>query len=264
MTSILELDRATKAFGGVTAVDALSFVAPRGQVTGLMGPNGAGKTTVINLISGLLHVDSGRISLNGSDVSAAKPHAIGALGLARTYQNVRLISGLSALEQVIAGSYLKRNTSLLASFLHTPSARRQLRAVQDKALHLLERVNMAHAADVLAETLPYGEQRRVEIARALGADPVLLLLDEPTAGMNPAESAEIGRLTHKLRDEGLSILMVEHNMKLVADFCDSVVVMNFGRLIAQGTPSECIHDPHVQEAYFGKQRNDAGSLQALG
>ncbi|VTU46025.1 ABC transporter ATP-binding protein [Variovorax sp. PBL-E5] len=264
MSAILELDRASKSFGGIAAVSELSFAAGRGKVTGLMGPNGAGKTTVINLISGLLKCDSGSIRLEGTEVSRAKPHDIGALGLARTYQNVRLISGLTALEQVIAGSFLKRDTSFIASFLHTPAARRRMRALRDKAMHLLQRVGMAHAADTLAETLSYGEQRRVEIARALGADPVLLLLDEPTAGMNPQESNEIGQLTHRLRDEGLSILMVEHNMKLVVDFCDSVVVVNFGRRIAVGKPVDCIRDSKVQEAYFGKQRIDADGLGTLG
>lgn len=263
MTALLELQGATKTFGGVSAVDQLTFSAPRGRVTGLMGPNGAGKTTVINLVSGLLHCDAGSIRLNGTEISQSKPHEIGALGLARTYQNVRLISGLTVLEQVIAGSFLKRETSFMASLLHTPAARRRMRAVSDKAMHLLERVGMAGSAHVLAETLSYGEQRRVEIARALGADPVLLLLDEPTAGMNTAESTEIGRLVHRLRDEGLTIVMVEHNMKLVVDFCDSVVVVNFGRLIAEGTPQECIKNSDVQDAYFGK-RHHADGLRALG
>jgi branched-chain amino acid transport system ATP-binding protein len=164
---------------------------------------------------------------------------------------------------VIAGSFLKRETSFMASLLHTPVARRRMRAISEKAMHLLERVGMAGSAHVLAETLSYGEQRRVEIARALGSDPVLLLLDEPTAGMNTAESTEIGRLVHRLRDEGLTIVMVEHNMKLVVDFCDSVVVVNFGRLIAEGTPQECIRNTDVQDAYFGK-RNHADGLRALG
>lgn len=263
MTAMLELDQVSLHFGGVRAVDNLSFTAPKGMVTGLMGPNGAGKTTVINLISGLLHPDVGSIKMNGHEVSRMKPHQIAALGLARTYQNVRLIPGLTALEQVVAGSYVRRQTSMLASFLHTPGARREMKAMRERALHLLDRVGMADAADVLAETLSYGDQRRIEIARALGADPVLLLLDEPTAGMNPQESAAIGRLVHKLRDEGLTIMMVEHNMRLVMDFCDTVVVVNFGQKIAEGTPKECIQQPQVQEAYFGKRRH-ADSLPSFG
>jgi branched-chain amino acid transport system ATP-binding protein len=258
MTDLLALEQVKKSFGGVAAVDDLSFVAPQGLVTGLMGPNGAGKTTVINLISGLLHPDSGEISIAGTSVNEAKPHIVSTLGLARTYQNVRLIPGLTALEQVVAGSFVKRGVSMWSSFLHTPSARAQMKRTREHAVHLLDQVGMADAADVLAETLSYGEQRRIEIARALGADPVLLLLDEPTAGMNPAESTEIGRLVHKLRDEGLTVVMVEHNMKLVVDFCDTVVVMNFGRRIAQGNPVSCIEDPDVQEAYFGKRRDAHG------
>lgn len=263
MTPMLQLDQASLAFGGVKAVDNLSFIAPKGLVTGLMGPNGAGKTTVINLISGLLHPDAGSIKVDGHEVNRSKPHVISALGLARTYQNVRLIPGLTALEQVIAGSFVRRKASMLTSFLHTPAARREMKMMRERALHLLDRVGMADAADVLAETLSYGAQRRIEIARALGAEPVLLLLDEPTAGMNPQESSEIGRLVHKLRDEGLTIMMVEHNMRLVVDFCDTVVVMNFGQKIAEGTPQACIQEPNVQEAYFGKRRH-ADSLTSIG
>ncbi len=253
--TLLSLAEVSRSFGGVSAVSGLSFAVRPRQVVGLMGPNGAGKTTVINLVSGLLHPDSGAILLGGRPIGQAAPHEIAGFGLARTYQNVRLISGMTALEQVIAGSYLRRGSSLLASILHLPSARTAMRATREQALHLLERVGMADRGDVLAETLSYGEQRRIEIARALASRPALLLLDEPTAGMNAAESAEIGRLVHALRDDGLTVLMVEHNMKLVADFCEHVVVMNFGRKIAEGTAGTCIGDPAVQEAYFGKQRD---------
>ena len=253
--SVLTLTDVTRNFGGVTAVGGLSFVVRPRQVVGLMGPNGAGKTTVINLISGLLHADAGSIVLGSKPVTQAAPFDIAAIGLARTYQNVRLISGMTALEQVVAGSYLRRGTSLVASILHLPAARAALRATREHAMALLDRVGMADRAEVLAETLSYGEQRRIEIARALASGPSLLLLDEPTAGMNAVESAEIGRLVHALRDDGLTVLMVEHNMKLVADFCEHVVVMNFGRKIAEGSPSACIADPAVQEAYFGKQRD---------
>lgn len=250
--SLLVLDDVRKSFGGVTAVDALTFAVGAREVVGLMGPNGAGKTTVINLISGLLHPSAGTITLGDEPVGTARPHHIAALGLGRTYQNVRLISGMTALEQVVAGSFLKRETPLLASVLHLPAARARMRATRERACALLDRVGMADRADTLAETLSYGEQRRIEIARALASDPRLLLLDEPTAGMNPVESAAIGRLVHALRDDGLTVLMVEHNMKLVTDFCDRAVVMNFGRKIAEGPPAACIADPAVQEAYFGK------------
>ncbi len=251
---ILALTGVAKSFGGVHAVSDISFDIAHGSVAGLMGPNGAGKTTVINLITGLLQHDTGRISLDGADLSGSPPQEIARLGIARTYQNVRLFSGMTSLEQVVAGGFLRRSTSMLASFFGTSSARQAMKRTQDEALALLERVGMADRANVLAEALSYGEQRRIEIARALGSHPKLLLLDEPTAGMNAAESQMIGRLLHELRDGGLSILMVEHNIRLVSDFCDHVAVMNFGRKLTEGTPAACLAHPEVQEAYFGRKR----------
>ncbi|MDE2198444.1 MAG: ABC transporter ATP-binding protein [Rhodospirillales bacterium] len=259
---MLRLEGVQKSFGGLTAVAALSLEVPAGCVAGLMGPNGAGKTTVINLITGLLRADSGVIALDGAPVQHLPVHAIAARGIARTYQNVRLFAGMTALEQVMAGSYLRRRTSLMASFLALPSARAALRMTRRRALDLLARVGMAARADELAETLSYGEQRRIEIARALGAGPRLLLLDEPTAGMNAQESEAIGRLVHTLRDDGLTVLMVEHNVRLVSDFCDQVTVMSFGRALVHGTPTACMADPEVQEAYFGR-KEDAQRIRAL-
>jgi branched-chain amino acid transport system ATP-binding protein len=233
-----------------------------GSVAGLMGPNGAGKTTLVNLISGLLPADAGAIRFEGEELQRLPAHEIAARGIARTYQNVRLFSGMTVLEQVMAGCYVRRGTSMWASFLGLPAARAAQAEVERHARELLERVRMAHRADVLAETLSYGEQRRVEIARALGTSPRLLLLDEPTAGMNAQESSEIGQLAHSLRGGGLTVLMVEHNVRLVKDFCDHVTVMNFGRLLAQGTPAECMAHPEVLAAYFGKSA-DAERLRSL-
>lgn len=261
--TLLELRAVVKNFGGVAAVGGLSTAVRKGAVHGLIGPNGAGKTTVINLITGLFHPTGGEILFEGHHLEARAPHDIAALGISRTYQNVRLFSGMSALEQVLTGCYLRRGSSLLASFAGLPKARRDWEEARAKSLALLGRVGMADKADVLAETLSYGEQRRIEIARALGSDPKLLLLDEPTAGMNHAESHAIGRLVHELRDSGLTILMVEHNMGLVTEFCDSCTVMNFGKLLAEGTPRSCIDDPEVQAAYFGR-KNDATRIQPVG
>ncbi len=258
---LLEIDAACKHFGGVAAVSDLSMTVPTGSVAGLMGPNGAGKTTLINLISGLLPSDSGTIRFAGAEIQGRAAHVIAAGGIARTYQNVRLFSGMTVLEQVMAGCFVRRGTSLWASFLGLPKARAARKAVERHALELLERVQLSHRAHLLAETLSYGEQRRVEIARALGTSPRLLLLDEPTAGMNVQESSEIGNLVHSLRDGGLTVLMVEHNVRLVKDFCSDVTVMNFGRLLAHGTPAECIAHPDVQAAYFGKSA-DADRIRA--
>ena len=252
--AILELSGVARAFGGVQALADLSFAVERGAVAGLMGPNGAGKTTVINLITGLLTPDAGRIVLDGHDLCGRPPQHIAGFGIARTYQNVRLFSGMTALEQVVAGSFLRRGTSMLASFLGTPGSRAAMRRTRAEAMALLERVGLADRAHLLAEALSYGEQRRIEIARALGSQPKLLLLDEPTAGMNAGESQVIGRLLHTLRDDGLTILMVEHNIRLVSDFCDHVAVMSFGRKLTEGTPAACLAHPDVQEAYFGRKR----------
>jgi branched-chain amino acid transport system ATP-binding protein len=259
---VLELDDLGKSFGGLTAVADLSLAVPAGCVFGLMGPNGAGKTTVINLVSGLLRADRGRVRLAGADIQHLPAHAIAAAGVARTYQNVRLFSGMTVLEQVMAGCFLRRNCSLTASFLGLPAARTARARVLGHARDLLARVGMAERADELAETLSYGEQRRVEIARALGTEPRLLLLDEPTAGMNAQESDVIGRLIHALRDGGITVLMVEHNVRLVTDFCDRVTVMNFGRALVTGTPAVCMAHPDVQAAYFGHS-DDAQRIRAL-
>jgi branched-chain amino acid transport system ATP-binding protein len=260
---LLAIDEVAKHFGGVAAVDGLTTEVRTGSVHGLIGPNGAGKTTMINLMTGLLHPTAGAIRFAGQELGTLAPQEIAALGIARTYQNVRLFSGMTSLEQVMTGCWLRRGTSLWASFLGLPSARAGWRTTRADALALLARVGMAHRADELAETLSYGEQRRIEIARALGSRPRLLLLDEPTAGMNHVEAAAIGRLVHELRDGGLTVLMVEHNMGLVTEFCDACTVMNFGRLLARGEPKACIADPAVQEAYFGRKR-DAVGHHALG
>jgi branched-chain amino acid transport system ATP-binding protein len=259
---LLELDDVVKTFGGVTAVDHLTAHVRKGSVHGLIGPNGAGKTTVINLITGLFHPTSGAINFDGTRLENMAPPDIAALGITRTYQNVRLFSGMTALEQVMTGCYLVRGVDLWTSFLGLGRARSQWAKTRAHALHLLDRVGMADRADELAETLSYGEQRRIEIARALGSDPKLLLLDEPTAGMNAQEASAVGRLVHELRASGLTIMMVEHNMGLVTEFCDSCTVINFGRLLAEGDPKACIADPDVQEAYFGR-KNDAERIQAL-
>lgn len=250
-----ELRNVVMRFGGVVAVDDLTMAIPEKSVHGLIGPNGAGKTTVINMITGMFFPTEGEILFEGKRTDGQKPHQIAALGISRTYQNVRLFSGMSSLEQVMTGCYLDRGSDLFRSFLGTSQPRADWRRAREKSMELLDRVGMADRADELAETLSYGEQRRIEIARALGSDPRLLLLDEPAAGMNHAEASEIGKLVHELRDAGLTVLMVEHNMSLVSEFCDSCTVINFGRLLTEGDPAVCLADAEVQAAYFGRKKD---------
>ncbi len=254
MTALV-IDGLRKTFGGVKAVRDLSFTIEPGSVTGLMGPNGAGKSTVLDLVCGVTKPDAGSISIFGEDTAGLRADQVTRLGVARTYQVIRLTTGLTAVQQVITGCYLQRETSLLASILQMPWARQRRREIEDIAMYLLDRVGMADRADILSEAMSYGEQRRVEIARALGSNPMLLLLDEPTAGMNVQEADRIGTLIQALRDDGLSILLVEHSMRMVADYCDHAVVMNFGAKITEGPPADCLDDEKVQDAYFGRQRD---------
>jgi branched-chain amino acid transport system ATP-binding protein len=250
----LELATLTRRFGGLVAVDEVSLRVNRRTIFGLLGPNGAGKTTILNLISGFDRPTSGSLRLFGKDITSKPPHEVARQGVARTYQNVRLFHGMSALENVAAGRYSRRTSRLWQSVLCMPSELRERREVLEDARALLDRVGMTLPVDRLAETLPYAEQRRVEIARALASRPNLLLLDEPTAGMNSTESAAIGDLLITLRDgEGLTLVLIEHNIKLVLAYCDEAVVLNFGRKIASGTPRSCVDNPDVRIAYFGRR-----------
>lgn len=252
----------TKRFGGLQAVGDFSFdVAPR-SIFGLLGPNGAGKTTVLNLISGLLPLDEGTISVYGDEIQGRPAYQVARAGVARTYQNVRLFPALTVLETVMTGFYQHRTATLWQSIACTPGERRERREVAERARELLHRVGVTAPPERLAEALPYGEQRRVEVARALATDPKVLLLDEPTAGMNSLESEALGNLLYELRDHGIALVLIEHNVKLVLNFCSDAAVMNFGELIAHGDPRSCVENPDVQAAYFGK-RSDAERLQTV-
>ena len=239
-------------FGGVVAVNDVSLQVRKGSVLGLMGPNGAGKTSLVNLVTGFYTPASGSIRFNGEEVAGAAPHAVARMGITRTYQNVRLFSGMSVLEQVVSGMYAHRTASPLGSLVFSRRERRDRAEAVEEAHALLDEVGVSQR-DELAEELPYGSQRRVEIARALATRPQLVLLDEPTAGMNHAESTDIGELMLKLRDRGCTVVVVEHNMRLILDYCDEAFVMSFGSRIASGTPAACVEDPAVQAAYFGKE-----------
>ena len=253
----LVLTDVARSFGGVRAVDGASFSVERGEVHGLIGPNGAGKTTLINLISGLLAPTGGRIELDGRRIDRLPAHRIAALGILRTYQNIRLFAGLTAEGNVIVGRHLRRRAPLWRRLLGLPSARAEERAVREQARAGLSRVGLADRADEPARNLSYGEQRRVEIARALAAEPSVLLLDEPTAGMNAPEAAAVGELVREVARQGRAVLLIEHNVRLVMALCDRITVLSFGKVIARGTPAEVAVDPAVIAAYLGSDEETA-------
>ena len=248
----LEVSSVSRAFGGVRAVDDATFSVEKGEVHGLIGPNGAGKTTLLNLISGLIPPTRGTIELDGRRIEGLPPHRIAVLGVARTYQNIRLFPGLTAADNVVVGEHLRRRAPFWPRLLFLPSSRSEERAAREQALAGLARVGLRERALERAVNLSYGEQRRVEIARALASQPRILLLDEPTAGMNPPEAAAVGRLVREVAREGRAVLLIEHNVRLVMELCDRITVLNFGRVIARGTPAEVAKDPAVVAAYLGE------------
>jgi branched-chain amino acid transport system ATP-binding protein len=248
---ILNLSGVSRSFGGLKAIDDMNLSVGEGVIFGLIGPNGAGKTTLINLMSGLDSPNLGSITIGGVDLTGKMAHHFARSGVARTFQNMKLFKGMTVLEHVIVGLDTERKSKFWQMIIPVPSERKERKEVSAKAMQILERLDMAHAADRIADTLPYGSQRRLEIARAIATNPKILLLDEPTAGMNAIESAEIGALLTLLRKDGLSILVVEHNIAFVRQFCDRIAVMNFGQKIAEGLPVETLDLPIVREAYLG-------------
>jgi branched-chain amino acid transport system ATP-binding protein len=258
MKAILEVSGINKFFGGVHAVSDLDFTLPEGILAGLIGPNGAGKTTVFNLITGIYPTDTGHIVFKGRDISNLKSYEVISLGIARTFQNLRLFQRSSALENVMTACQQHHHYTFLEAATHLGRWKRTERDIRIRSMELLDRVGLANRAHQASGTLPYGYQRRLEIARALALEPELLLLDEPAAGMNPEEVLELNDLIRKIHEEfNLTILVIEHHMELVMEICPLVICMNFGAKIAEGDPESIQNHPEVLRAYLGEEVSEA-------
>ncbi|WP_343583341.1 ABC transporter ATP-binding protein [Herbaspirillum sp.] len=250
---LLELKQISKNFGGLQVLQGVDFNVREGEIFGLIGPNGAGKTTVFNLITGLLRASSGSIGFNGEDIGEVAPHKITERGIARTFQNIRVFKEMTLLENVVVGMHEHLDYGVAGMLFNLGGFRKAEKEARERALELLSWVKLDHKAHMLADSLSYGEQRKLEFARALATRPKLLLLDEPVAGMNPAEKTELMAEIVNIKERGFTIFMIEHDMRFVMGLCERIAVLNFGKIIAEGTPDQIKNNQEVIEAYLGKE-----------
>ena len=255
---ILKIENVTQTFGGVVAVSQLNVEVKRESITAVIGPNGAGKTTLFNCVTGIYSPTSGNIIFDGRDITGRAPHEIVEIGISRTFQNVRLFAGMTVLENVLVGSYCRTHANIFSSILKTRLHRTEESAVETNAFEILDMLELSHLVNQFAGFLPYGLQRRLEIARALIAEPKLLLLDEPAAGLNPSEKIELKKIVENIRSEGITVILIEHDMKFVMDISETIVVLDYGKKIAEGNPFEVRNDANVIDAYLGTRGHDFG------